>query len=136
MPGRQRAPTTGRELEQRTRDLAERLGLEVRSRVRVGRRLWGSVREIDLVLTDATTRRRLGIECKAQGSKGTAEEKIPATITDIGAWPIPGLVVFSGAGFSPNMELFLLSTGKAVSFEDLEDWLRLYFGLPIKDELL
>jgi len=27
------------------------------------------------------------------------------------------------------MEGYLLSTGKVVWFEDLEDWIRLYFGL-------
>ena len=39
-------------------------------------------------------------------------------------------VVISGKGFSPNMRFFLISSGKAVEVEDLEDWLRLYFGLP------
>jgi hypothetical protein len=69
------------------------------------------------------------VECKYQGTQGSAEEKIPSTIQDLAAWPIPGLVVFSGDGFSPNMRSFLISTGKAVEFEDLEEWLVLYFGL-------
>lgn len=74
---------------------------------------------------------RLGIECKYQSIKGTAEEKIPTLIQDIDAWPIEGLVVFHGNGFSDNMTAFLLSSGKAVQLEDLEMWLRLYFGLEI-----
>jgi hypothetical protein len=44
-------------------------------------------------------------------------------------WPIPGIVVIDGKGFSENMQGYLMSTGKVVWFSDLEDWLRLYFGL-------
>jgi hypothetical protein len=62
---------------------------------------------------------------------GTAEEKIPSTIQDIAAWPIPGIVVFGGNGFTENMKAFLLSTGKAVEFSEVEPWLRLFFGLPV-----
>ncbi|HEY3381709.1 MAG TPA: hypothetical protein VGK32_08070 [Vicinamibacterales bacterium] len=58
------------------------------------------------------------------------EEKIPSTILDINAWPIPGILVFAGEGFSAQMRSYLYSTGKAVGFEDLEAWLRLFFGLP------
>ena len=56
--------------------------------------------------------------------------KVPATIQDIAAWPIPGLVVFGGDGFSTNMVAFFHATGKAVSLIELEPWLRLFFGLP------
>jgi PD-(D/E)XK nuclease superfamily protein len=83
-----------------------------------------------VVLIHKQTRKTLGIECKYQAVGGTAEEKIPSTIQDIAAWPIDGLVVFSGAGFTRNMESFLIATGKAVSVGELETWLRLYFGLP------
>ena len=100
--------------------------------MRVARRIWGAVRRIDIVLTHAETRRTLGIECKFQGTQGTAEEKIPSTIQDIAAWPIRGLVVFAGEGFTPNMRSFLIASGKAVEFDDLRDWLSLYFGLPEK----
>jgi hypothetical protein len=88
------------------------------------------VRRIDVVLTDPTTRRTLGLECKFQREKGSAEEKLPSTVDDIKAWPIPGLIVTDGPGFSANMRHFLISTGKAVDFDDLEAWLKLYFGLP------
>lgn len=121
--------TSGRELEDHVAELGEQLGLQVRRQVKVGRRLWGAERYIDVVLTDVVLRRSLGIECKYQGSIGTAEEKIPSTIRDIEAWPIPGLVVFTGEGFSGNMQSYLLSTGKAVAFDELEDWLRLFFGI-------
>jgi hypothetical protein len=70
------------------------------------------------------------VECKFQGVVGSAEEKVPATIQDISAWPIPGVVVFGGEGFSTNMLAYFHSTGKAVALDDLDDWLRLFFGLP------
>ena len=82
-----------------------------------------------MVLKDPITRVSLGLECKYQGSKGSAEEKIPATIEDIKAWPIRGMVVYSGEGFSSNMQSYLLSTGMAVELRDLKTWLELYFGL-------
>jgi hypothetical protein len=64
---------------------------------------------------------------------GPAEEKISSTIQDIEAWPIPGIVVFSGEGLTENMKSFLISTGKAVELNELEPWLRLFFGLSLDD---
>lgn len=132
MPGRATAVFSGDELVRAVAQLATSLGLKVRTQVRVARRIWGAVRRIDIVLTHQETRRTLGIECKFQRTKGTAEEKIPATIQDIAAWPIRGLVVFAGEGFTPNIRSFLIASGKAVEFHELRDWLTLYFGLPEK----
>jgi hypothetical protein len=131
MSGRGTAPSGGDALEQQVAALAERLGLEVRRQVKVGRRLWGAERRIDVVVTEPVSRRRLGLECKFQSVPGTAEEKIPTTIQDISAWPIPGIVVFSGEGFSPYMRSFLIASGRSVELDDLEGWLRLFFGLPL-----
>ncbi|MBN2495305.1 MAG: hypothetical protein JXR96_11980 [Deltaproteobacteria bacterium] len=131
MAGRETAPASGKALEQAVQRVAEGLGLDCASQVRVGRRIWGAERRIDLVLRDRQSGRRLGLECKFQGTVGSAEEKIPALIDDIAAWPIDGLVVISGEGFSANMKAFLLSTGKVVYLEDLEIWLRLYFGMDL-----
>ena len=110
-------------------ELGLSLGLLVESQVSVGRRIWGARRNIDVVLKHPETRVSLGLECKYQGSSGSAEEKIPATIEDIQAWPIRGIVVFAGTGFSANIKAYLLSTGKAVELTDLRKWLELYFGL-------
>ncbi len=129
MPGGQTAVASGSDLERQVADTAERLGLRVGRQIRVGRRLWGAERRIDLVLRHPDSGRSLGIECKYQGVSGSAEEKIPATIQDISAWPIPGVVVFGGEGFSENMRAYLHSTGKAVAHEDLHGWLTLFFGL-------
>lgn len=133
MPGRARAVASGNQLVGAVGDLGRDLGLEVREQVRVARRIWGAIRRIDVVLTHPETHKTLGIECKYQSGGGTAEEKIPATIQDIAAWPIQGIVVFSGDGFTQNMKSFLISTGKAVHLTDLRPWLCLYFGLRLDD---
>ena len=129
MPGKGTAPSGGRDLQQRVAQLAEKLGLRAEVEVSAARRLWGARRRIDVVLTHERTGKKLGIECKFQAGSGTAEEKIPATIKDIESWPIPGIVVIEGAGFSANMQGYLMSTGKVIWFDELEEWLRLYFAL-------
>lgn len=131
MPGRGKAVTSGDALVNQVRELGEKLGLEAKEQFKVARRIWGAERKIDLILRHPASGKVLGIECKYQAVGGTAEEKIPSTIQDISAWPIDGIVVFAGDGFTPNMKSFLISTGKAVAFEDLEPWLRLYFGLGL-----
>jgi len=129
MPGRSEAVASGKDLQQKVADLGRSLGLVVETEVSVGRRVWGARRRIDVVLKHPDTRVSLGVECKFQGGAGSAEEKIPATLEDIRAWPIRGIVVYSGTGFSVNMESYLLSTGMAVELDDLAAWLTLYFGL-------
>ncbi len=129
MPGKGIAPKSGDELKRNVVALAQRMGLKAETEVKAARRLWGQRRYIDVVITDEKTGKRLGVECKYQATPGTAEEKIPATIQDIAYWPIPGIVVIAGDGFSSNMQAYLMSTGKVVWFEELEEWLRLYFGL-------
>lgn len=131
MPGKGLAVTNGDELVKKVVEIAKNLGLESNEQVYVARRIWGAKRRIDVVLTDETTRKTLGIECKYQGGGGSAEEKVPSTIQDIAAWPIPGIVVFSGDGFTENMRYYLISTGKAVELQDLEQWLKLFFGLKL-----
>lgn len=133
MSGKALAVSNGDELVKAVAQLAHDLGLEAKEQVRVARRIWGAVRKIDVVVTHPQTRKTLGIECKYQAVPGTAEEKIPSVIKDIGAWPIPGLVVFAGEGFTENMKMFLISTGKAVEFSELKPWLCLFFGLPFAE---
>jgi hypothetical protein len=131
MAGRATAVTSGDALCKEVVALGAALGLTAREQYRCGRRIWGAERRIDVVLTHAESRRRLGIECKYQGTTGSAEEKIPTIIQDIAVWPIPGLVVFAGAGFSANMRSFLIASGRAVELGELEAWLRLFFGLDL-----
>ncbi|MGH2470306.1 MAG: PD-(D/E)XK nuclease superfamily protein, partial [Chloroflexota bacterium] len=114
MAGRAVAVASGAALVDEVCRAATGLGLVCEQQVKVGRRLWGAVRNIDVVLTQPESRLRLGVECKFQGSTGTAEEKIPAILSDIDAWPIRGIVVIGGQGFSANMRFYLISSGKAV----------------------
>jgi hypothetical protein len=130
MAGKGTAVKSGNELKRIVAEIGESLGLDAKLEVKVGRRIWGAVRHIDVVLTDPMTRQRIGLECKYQERTGTTEEKIQATLEDIRAWPIKGLVVIAGSGFSQNMRGYLISTGNVVDIADLSDWLRLYFGLP------
>src|SRR5260221_561294 len=106
MAGGAKAVSSGDELAKLVCDLATKLGLEVHEQFMVARRLWGAERRIDVILKDPKTAKTLGVECKYQGVGGTAEEKIPAIIQDIDAWPIEGLVVFHGPGFTTNMKSF------------------------------
>ena len=129
MPGKSKAVESGNELRDRVADLGRTIGLAVDTEVSVGRRIWGERRRLDVVPMHNDTRVSLGIECKFQGGRGSAEEKIPATLEDIRAWPIRGIVVYAGDGFTPNMEAYLMSTGMAVALEDLPTWLELFFGL-------
>ena len=122
-------PNSGRTLETAVSEIGRGMGLQVRRQVQVGRRIWGARRRIDVVYTEPDLRRSLGVECKWQRTRGTAEEKIAATLEDIAAWPIPGIVCFAGPGFSEHMRSFLLASGKAVELDDLRTWLGLYFAL-------
>lgn len=131
MPGKATAVKNGDELVQEVVKVAKKLGLETKEQFHVARRIWGANRKIDIVLVESKSRKTLGVECKYQGGGGSAEEKIPATIQDIEAWPIPGIVVFAGEGITDNMKSFLISSGKAVELNELEPWLRLFFGLPL-----
>lgn len=131
MSGGSEAVKSGKALESAVAKLGSELGLNVKRQYKVGLRLWGRERYIDLVFIDPETRKILGVECKYQGVGGTAEEKIPAVLQDIKAWPIPGLVVFDGPGFSEKMKSFLISSGIAVEFSDLKPWLALFFGIDI-----
>jgi hypothetical protein len=131
MAGKATAVQNGDELVREVVKIANKLELETKEQFHVARRIWGANRKIDVIMIDPKSRKTLGVECKYQGGGGSAEEKIPATIQDIEAWPIPGLVVFAGEGLTENMKSFLVSTGKAVEVGELEPWLRLFFGLSL-----
>lgn len=122
--------TSGRELEDAVARVGEALGLEVERQVVMGDRIWGTRRHVDVVLSKPDSERMLGIECKFQRSKGTTEEKIPLTVEDIEDWPIRGIVVLHGDGFSNEFKPFLKGRGRIVEFNRLGEWLRFYFRLP------
>lgn len=120
--------TSHNELVKAVAEAVESLQLLAERKVPVGRTIWGSNRVIDVVAYDQNTGERLGILCRYQGTSGTTYEKIPAQIEDMRAWPIRGIVVLAGAEFTPEFKGFLRASGFAIDYEDLDAWLRLFFG--------
>ncbi len=121
---------SGADLERAVAMVGEALGLEVERQVVMGDRIWGPRRHVDVVLSKPDTERMLGIECKYQRAKGTVEEKISLTVEDMEDWPIRGIVVLHGDGFSRDFRPFLKGRGHIVEFKRLAEWLRFYFRLP------
>ena len=64
MPGGATAVASGADLEREVAALASRVGLDVQRQVKVGRRLWGAERAIDIVVSRPASNKSLGIECK------------------------------------------------------------------------
>ena len=109
------------------------LGLVAREQYRCGRRIWGAVRTIDVVLTDPKSRRRLGIECKFRASRA-APKRNPSHYSGH-----RGVADFrtrrvQRAGFSANIKIVLYRVGACGGFDDLDPWLRLFFSLDLPDE--
>lgn len=110
-------------------DLATALQLNVRENYRLGRRIWGATRSIDIIISNPKNTQSLGIECKYQYHRGSIQDKILATLQDIDTWPINGLLIWYGPGFSQHFKAYLDSTGHALNLIDLPPWLHLYFNL-------
>lgn len=121
---------SGPELERAVARVGEALGLDVETQVVMGDRIWGTRRHVDVVLSKPDSERIIGIECKFQRVPGTVEERIPLTVEDISDWPIRGIVVIHGGGFSRDFVPFLRGRGRIVEFKRLTEWLRFYFRLP------
>lgn len=77
MPGRATAVKGGTEIESAVAEIARDLGLDVFRQVVVGRRIWGAVRKIDVVLRHPTTHHTIGIECKFQGVAVRRKKRYP-----------------------------------------------------------
>jgi len=129
MPGTATTPRSGTELQDKVVELAKGLGLEAKIETQAAYRVWGAKRSIDVVVAQEKTGKSLGIECKYQNTSEIDEDRILAIIEDIKSWPVRGILVIHGDGFSPGMQSYLMATGSTVWFDDLEGWLRLYFAL-------
>lgn len=95
----------------------------------MGRKIWGRRRTVDVVVRDPRQPLRLGVACMFQREPGTAEERSLATLEDMEAWPIRGLLVFAGRGYSDGFTAYLRARGSAIALEELETWLRFFFDL-------
>ena len=113
---------TGRAFELGVADMARSLGFDVKGQLQLGKRIWGSPRHIDLSL-GYSGRPVLGVECKYQASRGSIQENCVATLSDIESWPIPGILVWSGPGYSVHFREWLGRQHTAVHFDNLKVWL-------------
>ena len=78
-------------------------GIKVYREINVGKSIIGKNRRVDLLLVDEAGRDAFAVECKYQGSHGTADEKIPYTLEDLRALPMGGCVVYAGEGSSAGV---------------------------------
>jgi hypothetical protein len=76
-------------------------GAVVYREVSVGKSIIGKNRKLDILVLAGDD--AYAIECKYQGSQGTAEEKIPYTLDDIAALQMGGCIAYAGDGFSPGV---------------------------------
>jgi hypothetical protein len=81
----------------------ETRGLKVYREIKVGKSIIGKNRCIDVFCVDETHNKAIAIECKYQDSKGTVDEKIPYTLNDLRALPMPGCIAYAGGGFSEGV---------------------------------
>ncbi|MGH1344679.1 MAG: PD-(D/E)XK nuclease superfamily protein [Nannocystales bacterium] len=63
----------------------------------------GKNRRVDVLALRPTDQVALGIECKLQDSRGTTDEKIDYALRDLEAMWIPGVLVYTGDGWSPGV---------------------------------
>ena len=78
-------------------------GLAVYREVPLGKSIIGKNRRIDIFALHADTQRSLAVECKFQQTGGTADEKLPYTLSDLAAMHIPAFAVYAGQGFSEGV---------------------------------
>jgi hypothetical protein len=88
-------------------------GLVVYREVSVGKSIIGKNRRIDILVVAPTQGAALAVECKFQDSQGTVDEKIPYALQDMKAMPMPGVIVWAGAGFSLGVRHLLEAADNA-----------------------
>jgi hypothetical protein len=88
-------------------------GLRVYREVALGKTIIAKTRKVDIFAIVESTREALAIECKFQDSQGTTDEKIPYALQDLEALPVPGCIVYTGAGFSQGILHMLEASPRA-----------------------
>lgn len=78
-------------------------GVQVYTEVPFGKTVIGKNRRLDVMALRTSDQVAIGIECKLQDSKGTTDEKIWYALSDLEAMWIPGVLVYSGSGWSPGV---------------------------------
>jgi hypothetical protein len=80
-----------------------RRGIAIYREVFAGKSIIGKNRRVDLLLVCERTNQAYALECKYQGSQGTADEKIPYALEDMQAMRMSGCLVYAGAGWSDGV---------------------------------
>lgn len=78
-------------------------GLSIYREVSLGKSIIGKNRRIDVFAVHEATTRALAIECKYQQTGGTADEKLPYTLSDLAAMHVPAFACYAGGGFSEGV---------------------------------
>ena len=80
-----------------------RRGIAIYREVFAGKSIIGKNRRVDLLLVCAQSNQAYALECKYQGSQGTADEKIPYALEDMQALRMAGCLVYAGDGWSDGV---------------------------------
>lgn len=96
-------------------------GIEVYSEVHVGTSLIGSSRSIDLLVSEPSTKKVFGIECKYQNESGSVQEKLIYALEDLANLRIAACLVYAGDGFTAEIRHHLMRSPWAAYFLPPED---------------
>ena len=119
------AVATRAEMIESTVALAQRMGFAVETHQRIGSRVWGTPRVIDVVLGRPGGGRRFGIECRFDSGRGIEAERAMMLAADLIDWPLDGVIAVAGAGFDRYMGL-LRTGGQVIQLDELTELLPLY----------
>jgi hypothetical protein len=93
----------------------QRRGIKIYREVFAGKSIIGKNRRVDLLLVCEQTNQAYALECKYQGSQGTADEKIPYALEDLQALRMAGCLVYAGSGWSDGVLHLLQASPYAAS---------------------
>ncbi len=117
-----------------------RRGIVLYREVFAGKSIIGKNRRVDLMLVCEATNQAYALECKYQGSQGTADEKIPYALADVQALRMAGCLVYAGEGWSEGVLHLLRASpyaaaclpipplGPAETTRELDHLLAMHFG--------
>ena len=94
-----------------------------------GSSIIGKGRRVDVVIFDCHENVIMHIECKAQNSRGTTQDKLFKAVEEANRdkrLGTPSIIVFSGFGWNEADMRHAMLNG-AVRIENLRDWLMCYF---------
>lgn len=122
-------------------------GIKIYREVFAGKSIIGKNRRLDILILSEKTNQAFAIECKYQGTQGTADEKIPYALEDIQALRMAGCIAYAGTGWSEGVLLLLRASAfaayclpdssSAYETKELDHLLAMYFqwwDILVKDK--